>query len=92
MWLKKPFIAFASKNYLCHLRQMGFRTFGDFWDETYDGYQGRDRYLLILKLIDTIANKSRSELNDIYWKMKYTLDHNYNLLATQSYTTKITKI
>jgi hypothetical protein len=46
MWLKKPFIIFASKDYLCYLRQMGFRTFGDFWDETYDGYEGRDRYHL----------------------------------------------
>lgn len=92
MWLKKPFIAFASKNYLCYLRQMGFRTFGDFWDETYDGYEGKDRYLKILTLIDTIANKSKTELNEMYWNMKYTLDYNYNLLATQSYTTIITKI
>lgn len=92
MWLKKPFIAFASKNYLCHLRQMGFRTFGDFWDETYDGYEGKDRYFKILKLIDSIAKKSKEELNDMYWAMKYTLDYNYDLLTTQKYNNKITKI
>lgn len=92
MWLKKPFIVFASKNYLCHLRQMGFRTFSDFWDESYDGYEGRDRYLKILKLIDTISQKSKSELNDMYWAMKYTLDYNYDLLKNQTYTTNITQI
>jgi hypothetical protein len=85
MWLKKPFITFASKDYLCYLRQLGFRTFNDFWDEEYDGYEGRERYVRILKLVDTLAKKSKSELNDLYWAMKYTLDYNYDLLQTQSY-------
>lgn len=85
MWLKKPFITFASKDYLCYLRQMGFRTFNDFWDEEYDGYEGRERYVKILQLIDNISKKSKTELNDMYWEMKYTLDHNYDLLQTQSY-------
>jgi hypothetical protein len=92
MWLKKPFIIFASKDYLDYLHQMGFRTFSDFWDETYDGYEGRDRYLKILELIDTIAKKSRSELNEMYQAMKFTLDHNYNMLHTQAYNTNITQL
>ena len=92
MWLKKPFIIFSSKDYLCYLRQLGFKTFNDFWDEDYDGYEGRERYLKILELIDTLSKKSTAELNQMYWDMKYTLDHNYNLLQTQSYNTTITKI
>lgn len=92
IWLKKPFIVFASKNYLCHLRQMGFMTFNNFWSEDYDGYEGRERYVRILALIDELANKSKTELNNMYHSMKYTLDHNYNLLQTQSYTTTITRI
>lgn len=92
MWLKKPFITFASKDYLCYLRQLGFRTFNDFWDEDYDSYEGRERYVRILQLVDTLAKKSKSELNDLYWAMKYTLDYNYDLLQTQSYNTSITKI
>ena len=89
MLLKKPFIIFGSKDYLCYLRQMGFRTFADFWDEDYDAYDGRDRYVKILQLIDTISKKSDSELDDMYWSMQYTLDHNYNLLLNQNYTTNI---
>ena len=38
IWLKKPFVVFASRDYLCYLRQMGFKTFNDFWSEEYDGY------------------------------------------------------
>ena len=92
MLLKKPFIIMGSRDYLCYLRQMGFRTFSDFWSEDYDGYEGKDRYVKILQLIDTISKKSKTELNDMYWSMQYTLDHNYNLLLNQNYTTDITYV
>lgn len=90
MWLKKPFIIFGSRNYLDYLHQMGFRTFNDFWDETYDGYEGRDRFNRILKLIDQLAQKSIRELEEMYLAMTYTLDHNYNLLKQQTFNTKLT--
>ena len=89
MWLKKPFIIFASKNYLDYLHQMGFRTFADFWPEHYDGYEGRDRYTMVLQLIDFLATKTNEELEQMYLDMQYTLDHNYNLLSTQSYNKDI---
>ena len=92
MLLKKPFIAMGSKNYLCYLRQMGFQTFNNFWSEDYDGYEGQERYIKILQLIDEISKKSKSELNNMYWSMQYTLDHNYTLLANQNYTTDITHV
>jgi hypothetical protein len=92
MWLKKPFVAFASKDYLCYLRQLGFMTFNEFWSEDYDGYEGRERFVRILDLIDQLAKKSYTELNQMYWSMKYVLDHNYNLLYNQTYLKKITPI
>jgi hypothetical protein len=92
MWLKKPFVMFASKDYLCYLRQMGFKTFNDFWSEEYDGYEGRDRFELIIELIKTLSTKSQKELTDMYWDMKYVLDYNFELLKTQSYTKCVTLI
>jgi hypothetical protein len=92
MLLKKPFIIMGSKNYLCYLRQMGFMTFNNFWSEDYDGYEGKERYTRILQLIDTISKKPMSELNDMYWSMKYVLDHNYSLLLNQNYTTSIAHV
>ena len=92
MLLKKPFIAMGSKDYLCYLRQMGFQTFNNFWSEDYDSYEGQERYVKILQLIDEISKKSKSELNDMYWSMQYTLDHNCALLANQNYTTNITHV
>ena len=96
MLLKKPFIIFGSRDYLDYLHQMGFKTFQtpslDFWSEDYDGYEGRDRYVRILALIDELAKKSKEELQDLYQAMQPILDHNYNLLQTQSYNKSITKI
>ena len=90
MWLKKPFIMFASNDYLCYLRQMGFKTFNDFWSEDYDGYEGKDRYIKILSLIDDLSKQPKKKLEEMYWDMQYVLDHNYTLLNTQSYNKNIT--
>lgn len=92
MWLKKPFVIFATRDYLDYLHQMGFKTFCEFWPETYDGYEGRDRFRMILELIDSIASKSNNELEFMYHSMKSVLDHNYNLLATQTYQKEIVGI
>jgi hypothetical protein len=92
MWLKKPFIVFASRNYLDYLHQMGFQTFCKYWSEDYDGYDARDRYIKILQLIDELSKKSHSELESMYQHMQHELDHNYNLLLNQNYKTQITYI
>jgi len=92
MLFKKPMIIMGSKNYLSYLRQMGFRTFADFWDESYDGYEGKDRYFRILELIDTLAKKSFEELEYMYYSMQFTLDHNYQLLMQQSYKKQVNEI
>ena len=92
MLLKKPMIVMASANYLEHLRQMGFRTFSDFWDEDYDGYEGTDRYNKILKLIDKLSQLSVDQLETMYWDMQYTLNHNYNLLVSQTYKQTVTYV
>jgi hypothetical protein len=89
MLLQKPFIIMGPKCFLIHLRQMGFRTFHDFWDEDYDGHEGLHRYVRILKLIEDLANKSVNELEDMYQAMQPILEHNYQLLLERSYTTQI---
>ena len=92
MLLKKPFIVMGSQNYLDYLHQMGFKTFGDFWSENYDGYESKERYIRILELIDNLASKSKTELEQMYLDMQYNLDYNYNLLISREFNTKITYI
>jgi len=89
MLLQKPFITMGPRNFLIHLRQLGFCTFHDFWDEGYDGHEGLHRYVKILELINTLATKSVAELESIYKSMQPVLEHNYRLLVDHTYTTKI---
>ena len=82
----------GSRDYLVYLRQMGFRTFYDFWDEDYDGFADINRYQRILTLIDLIAKKPIDELEHMYQRMQPILDHNYDLLMSQRYNKIIAKI
>jgi hypothetical protein len=92
MALKKPFISMAAGNHLNYLRQMGFKTFNDFWSEEYDGFAEANRYAKILTLINEIAKKSIDELSIMYQKMQPILDHNYNLLLSKKYNKNIKDI
>ena len=92
MLMQKPFLQMGAKNSLEYLHQMGFKTFCNFWTEEYDYYEGRDRYIKILELIDTLAKKSTKELDDIYASMQDILKHNYDLLINKSYKKLISRI
>lgn len=92
MLMKKPFILMGSKCFLIHLRQMGFKTFHDFWDEDYDGHGMEQRYTRILDLIDSIAKKTPAELQSMYEQMQPILDHNYQLLIEQKFSRNITYV
>ena len=92
MLLKKPFIVMGPKCFLIHLRQMGFKTFNNFWSEDYDGYPPKEKYKMILDLIDSIATKSIQELNEMYADMQEILDHNHNLLMTKTFSTNLTYV
>jgi hypothetical protein len=92
MLMKKPFIIMGPKNHLIYLRQLGFKTFYEFWDEDYDGHNPVTRFQLIIELLDKLATKPKNELDTMYHKMQNILDHNYNLLINRSYSRKITLI
>lgn len=92
MLMKKPFVMFGSRDYLEYLRQMGFRTFSDFWPEDYDGYEAGDRLRKIYQTINHIASLSKDQLQTMWWDMKYSLDHNYNLLLEKKFQRKIIPI
>ena len=87
--MKKPFIVMGPINYLIYLRQMGFKTFFEYWDEEYDGYGPRIKFQKIIKLIDDLSNKPKSELYSMYQSMQPILEHNYNLLVSKTYNRNI---
>ena len=68
---------------------MGFKTFFEYWDEEYDGYGPRIKFQKIIKLIDDLSNKPKSELYSMYQSMQPILEHNYNLLVSKTYNRNI---
>ena len=76
--LKKPFIIFGDKNFLAELKRHGFRTFDNFWDESYDTLDTYEqRVQSAVKTIDWI--KDNINWNSPYSKeMGEILEYNYN--------------
>ena len=89
MLYKKPFVLAAPNYTLKYLREQGFKTFGDFWDESYDEIENNEeRLIAIFKVIDSINEMSYNELRDMYVKMRPILDHNFQLLQEKIYKVK----
>lgn len=78
---RKPFIVVAPPKTLEYIRKFGFKTFSNYWDESYDQTENHnDRMREIFRLIDEINSKSLDELNAIYRNMISVLDHNRSIL------------
>lgn len=76
----QPFIAIAPYKYLNRLKEYGFKTFSEFWDESYDDieYYG-DRLKAVLNVIRELNSKSIEEFNEIYQKTKDICIYNRRL-------------
>jgi hypothetical protein len=51
---RRPFLMFGPVNFLNNLRGLGFKTYSECWDESYDLYQGQDRWDKIKTVIEHI--------------------------------------
>ena len=77
----QPFIVFSSVHYLKRIKEIGFKTFDEFWDESYDDlYDWEERYNKILLLILELNSKSTDELNNLYKSLKHICIYNRNHL------------
>jgi len=76
----QPFIVLSSHGYLKRLKGYGFKTFSDFWDESYDEIENpRKRYKKVRELILSLNEMSIEEMNKLYQKTKEICIFNRNL-------------
>jgi hypothetical protein len=67
----QPFIVFGPISYLKRLKTYGFKTFSDFWDESYDNIEDcKNRLEVLIKLVNDLNKKPIEELNELYKKTK----------------------
>lgn len=73
----RPFVLVSAPGNLQYLRGYGFKTFGDWIDESYDTVDDDNQRLdLITREVDKICKKSHTERIEIYKDMKAVLEHN----------------
>lgn len=74
---KQPFLVLGASGYLSKLHELGFKTFGEFWDESYDLEKNdKKRIDMVIKNIDYINSLTMTEVYDMFNKMTAILDHN----------------
>lgn len=76
----KPFVVLASPYYLKSMKLLGFKTFDNWWDESYDEeFDLNKRISKLYTTIEYINSKSMYELKTIYKEILPILKHNREL-------------
>lgn len=87
MFYKKPFIMISQFNALKALRAEGYKTFGQYIDESYDDIVDyNERLQAVLKEIDRLNKLSLAELEHIEEKCRVITEHNYHVLHDNAFT------
>lgn len=74
--LQKPFVIAGHKGSLQYLKDLGYKTFSNVWDESYDSMEENDRLNSLLKLYEKFLHASGSEMQEICYKTIDILEHN----------------
>lgn len=81
MFYKKPFIMVGPPHTLKYMKEHGFKTFDEFWDESYDTCIDHEKRIFsIFALIEKLNAMSFEELAVMYTNMERVLEHNRTLL------------
>jgi len=73
-----PFLLVGAKNSISKLREFGFETFPELFDESYDESDDVERLNDITKVLDRTLLMSIDELSNIYYSMEEKLVHNFH--------------
>lgn len=74
---QKPFIVVGPPKTLEYIRSLGFKTFNDYWDESYDDELDHgERLAKLFDLMNEVITKPIDELRDMYDKMRPIIEHN----------------
>lgn len=82
---QKPFLVYGPKHYLTNLKKLGFRTFGKFWDESYDKYEGAERWIRMQYVIQQLNAWSDHEWQDILGELIGIIQHNKKIVENVPY-------
>jgi hypothetical protein len=77
----KPILVYGPQYYLARLRSLGFHTYSEIWDESYDLYQGPARWELMRKSMNRLLECSRSDQHEVLAQAHEIARHNRQHLS-----------
>ena len=80
------FIGIGQQGFLREIRKLGFATFGDLFDESYDDYPLIHER--ILKAVELLSELSRTDMDALYEKARPMLYHNQQLMLSGHLTAR----
>jgi hypothetical protein len=79
----QPFIYFGGYKSLAKLHELGFKTFGNIIDESYDSeLDPVKRFKMAEKEVVRLKNMTMAEIHDLYYSVTDILIHNQHLVST----------
>jgi hypothetical protein len=83
--MQQPFIIQSCKGSLEYLRRYGFKTFADFWDESYDEADDGVRTYEIGKVLQDINTMSQKEKAQLQTAVNSTVEHNFQWFYSEEF-------
>jgi hypothetical protein len=81
----QPFVVIGRPGTLKLLKDLGYKTFSDYWDESYDDEpHDAKRLHKAARIIRSIIKKSNTELTEMLVDMESIFVHNFNVLQQRS--------
>jgi len=75
---KRPFVIVGPAGSLASLRNIGFRTFHAFWDESYDDITDPEKRLLaVVDIVEWVSAKSLVQVQSLCTSMTDVLNYNF---------------
>lgn len=91
--LKTPFLLVAPPGSLEYLKKLGYATFSNWWDESYDQMQCHaQRLKAIIEIIEYLDSKSLDQLYEIYDQMYSVLTHNFSRLVAMTRSGRVLQV
>ena len=86
----QPFIILGNRGSLKKLKEMGYKTFDKWWDESYDDGENIDcRIEKVVELMEEISTWDSDKCFAVTQEMEETLIHNFNLLMSNNEINKL---
>jgi hypothetical protein len=85
IYMCQPFIIFGSPNHLKKLKDLGFKTFDKWWDESYDQELDFTKRLeKVIELMENISTWSLDKCYEVTQEMEEVLIHNFKRLCNNN--------